>query len=251
MSEEQEKPEKKKSTVKRFFVEVFLFILVAVVAAGGVFVLAKQKPEVLGLSSASSEEREVEQLVGLVGKLIDLPPDEAPTIATVTDEQKAREQKFFQKTKNGDKVLVYSKAGKAILYRPSDNKIIEVGQLNALATPATIVEATPEPTATAIATPQTFNVSIFNGTQNKDLMTSVESRLKSSNQQANIIEKENALKHDYAESFVVDVSGQHPELAELVASVFDIKVKELPEAERTPLNAAQVVIIAGSDLIEE
>lgn len=251
MSEEQEKPEKKKGAIKRFFIEIFLFVLVAVVAAGGVFLLAKQKPEVLGLSSASSQDREVAQLVGLVGKLINLPADETPTIATVTDEQKAREQKFFQNTQNGDKVLVYSTAGKAILYRPSENKIIEVGQLNALATPAAVVEATPNPTPTATPEPLTFNVSIFNGTQNKDLMTTVESKLKSSNQQANVIEKENALKHDYAQSFVVDVSGEHPELAQIVANIFSIEVKELPESERTPLNAAQIVIIAGSDLIEE
>lgn len=51
--------------------------------------------------------------------------DETPTIATVSDITKLQGQPFFAKAQNGDKVYVYSNAKKAILYRPSENKIIE------------------------------------------------------------------------------------------------------------------------------
>lgn len=65
-----------------------------------------------------------------VGKLIVLPEGEQPTIATVTDPSKLQDQKFFVNAKNGDKVLIYTTAKKAILYSPSTNKIVEVAPLN-------------------------------------------------------------------------------------------------------------------------
>lgn len=75
----------------------------------------------------SSEDRE--KLIAQVGKLIELPKEEA-TVAVVSDKEKLKNQPFFQNAKNGDRVLIFTKAKKAILYRPSTNKIIEVSQIN-------------------------------------------------------------------------------------------------------------------------
>ena len=69
------------------------------------------------------------QLVDQVGKLLVLPHDEQPTIATVTDLEKLKQQQFFQRAQLGDKVLIYSQAKKVILYRPSTNQLIEVAPL--------------------------------------------------------------------------------------------------------------------------
>lgn len=69
-------------------------------------------------------------LITQVGKLISLPSNETPTIANVSDAVQARQQStFFNNAQNGDKVLMYVKAGEAILYRPSTNKIILVAPL--------------------------------------------------------------------------------------------------------------------------
>jgi hypothetical protein len=73
---------------------------------------------------------EVKQLVDAVGKLIILPSDEQPTIATVTDLAKLQGQPFFANAQVGDKVLIYQNAAKAILYRPSTNQVIELAPLN-------------------------------------------------------------------------------------------------------------------------
>lgn len=75
-------------------------------------------------------QKEIELLVSRVGKLIVLPEGEQPTMATVTDPEKLKDQPFFSKAKNGDKVLIYTNARKAILYDPTQNKIIEVAPLN-------------------------------------------------------------------------------------------------------------------------
>ncbi len=69
-------------------------------------------------------------VVDKVGKLIALPSDETPSLATVQDKTKLKDQPFFKNAVNGDKLLLYIKARKAILYRESSNKIIEVAPIN-------------------------------------------------------------------------------------------------------------------------
>lgn len=80
--------------------------------------------------SPSAGQGQAQQLVGKVGRLVDLPQGETPTIATVNDASKLKSQAFFAGAKDGDKVLIYSKAGKAVLYRPSTDKIIEYSTVN-------------------------------------------------------------------------------------------------------------------------
>ena len=74
-------------------------------------------------------QAEMEALVAKVGKLIDLPQGENPTVATITDPEKLKDQPFFANAKNGDQVLIYPTARKAFLYDPSRNKLIEVAPL--------------------------------------------------------------------------------------------------------------------------
>jgi hypothetical protein len=74
-------------------------------------------------------EKETKALTETIGKFMELPAGEQPTLATVTDRAKLKGQEFFTDAQNGDKLLVYPKAGKAILYRPSIGKIIEATNL--------------------------------------------------------------------------------------------------------------------------
>lgn len=70
------------------------------------------------------------KLISKISELILLPKDETPTIATVTDPEKLKDQPFFAQAKTGDNVLIYTKAKKAVLYNPSEHKIVEVAPLN-------------------------------------------------------------------------------------------------------------------------
>lgn len=74
-------------------------------------------------------QRETKALTDRIGRFMELPTDEQPTLATVTDREKLTGQDFFANAQNGDKLLVYPKAQKAILFRPSTGKIIEVSKL--------------------------------------------------------------------------------------------------------------------------
>lgn len=75
-------------------------------------------------------QKQTEELLADIGKVVDLPEGENPTVATVNDSTKLKEQPFFSEAENGDKVLIYTEAKKAFLYRPSTKKIIEIAPVN-------------------------------------------------------------------------------------------------------------------------
>lgn len=74
-------------------------------------------------------ESESSILVKKVSKHMFLPENEIPSLATVTDPEKLEAQSFFANAKKGDKVLIYSKARKAILYDPVADKIVTIAPI--------------------------------------------------------------------------------------------------------------------------
>ena len=120
--------------------------LIAVASLGAALYFYQQYQAFYNQSPAAAQA-EADRIVSLVSRLIVLPANEKPTIAVVSDASKLSDQPFFANAKNGDRVLIYSAAKKAILYRESENKIIEVA-------PITIGAAAPAPAA-APTTPET------------------------------------------------------------------------------------------------
>ena len=142
MDEVMQKPPRRH---KALLIIVALLFIIALCAA----IYFYTKYDALKATPAVSTPKDVAALVARVGRLIVLPTDETPTIATVTDLEKLKDQPFFANAKNGDKVLLYSKARKAILYDPVADKIIEVAPVNldrpaASALPRPAAASTPE-----------------------------------------------------------------------------------------------------------
>jgi len=79
-------------------------------------------------------------------KLVDLPRDEDPTIVTILDRDKVKNQPFFAKAKNGDKIIIFNKNKLAVLYDSTNNKIVEMGPL-ILPSVSPEIEITPLKTA--------------------------------------------------------------------------------------------------------
>lgn len=75
-------------------------------------------------------QEEAAMLTEKVGHHMVLPENEQPTIATVTDPEKLKDQPFFANAKIGSKVLIYTNAKKAILFDEENDKILEVAPLN-------------------------------------------------------------------------------------------------------------------------
>ncbi|MBX4197981.1 hypothetical protein KW782_01460 [Candidatus Parcubacteria bacterium] len=110
--------------IKIIWTGLFLITLLAVGTSG--FLAYK----LWSTGSAQSTQQQAALVVKAVGQLMVLPQGEEPTVATVSDPEALKEQTFFTKAKKGDKVLIYSKAQRVILYDPVADKIIDVAPLN-------------------------------------------------------------------------------------------------------------------------
>ncbi len=101
-------------------------------------------------------QKEAQALIEKISKLIVLPTDETPTVATVTDPDKLKDQAFFANAVTDDKVLIYTNAKKAILYSPTTNKIVDVAPRN-IGSSQTPVKANIEAVTTTRKTNTIFN----------------------------------------------------------------------------------------------
>lgn len=106
-----------------FFLVAFLVVLV------GYFYLHNAN------SKSNNKEITNQQLLAKVSYLMVLPAKEVPTIATVTDVNRLKNQEFFANAHNGDKLLIYINADKAILYNPAKNIIVNVAPINPSSVP--------------------------------------------------------------------------------------------------------------------
>ena len=230
----EEKAEKPTPVLKRYWLASLLIVVLLGVVAGGYYYLQYEKAK--SGDSLLAAQMEQQALIERVGKLIALPQDEQPTIATVSDIEKLKGQPFFEKAKNGDKVLIYNKAKKAILYDPVADKIVEVGPVEA-----------GEPTPTTGVRPESVRVTIHNGTTVVGLAAKIEEKLISlSSIRIDVVSKGNARHRTYTKPLVIDLTGKNPEVAAQLAGVVGGEVGSLPEGEFKPENA-DIYVIAGQE----
>ena len=75
-------------------------------------------------------ESQVSVYTEKIGRLVFLPKDEIPSVATVSEPELLNNQIFFAEAQKGYIVLIYSNAKKAILYDPVTDKIIAMASVN-------------------------------------------------------------------------------------------------------------------------
>ncbi len=131
---------KKKRVKKPDNTGLWIGILIVILALVGVAVYSynkyqdsKLQVQTLNNKLANPQavaKAEQTELITKVSKITVLPTGETPTVATVSDITKLKDQAFFVNAQNGDKVLIYTQAKKAYLYRPSTNKIINIAPVN-------------------------------------------------------------------------------------------------------------------------
>ncbi len=212
------------------FLVISLFV--GVIGAGGYFYFKyqqiKNNPNIVA-------QEETKYVTGQIGKFVDVPTDEQPSLATITDISKLKDQPFFKNAKNGDKLIVYNKAQKAILYRPSENKIIDFTLVNTSQ-------------VAGAQTVQPVKVVLYNGTNKDGLTNSAEQQLIAQNTAIEIIAKANAVKKDYKKTLVVNLSG-NADQTNLLATATNGQVSNLPDGEKKPANA-DVLVILGDDFAQ-
>lgn len=111
---------------KKVLIGALCFVLLIAIGTSGYFYYQYQQ---IKKNPQQAGQKEANSVVQKISKYMDLPKDEQPTLATVTDTNKLKNQAFFTKAINGDKLLIFTKAKKAILYRPSTERVIEFAPL--------------------------------------------------------------------------------------------------------------------------
>lgn len=107
------------------------FIILMLLAVGGAGVgIYYYRQYTLEVRRANDPKAEAKELVQKLGKLIDLPFGEEPTVATIKNADQITGQQFFTKAKNGYRVILYTNERLAILYDDVANKIINVGSIS-------------------------------------------------------------------------------------------------------------------------
>lgn len=225
---------------------VILALLSAVGTAGFFYFKAMDaqgKLEKSSLGASTIEENQA--LIEKVGKVAELPTGEMPQIATVSDVSELSDQPFFNRAKNGDKLLIYTNSGKAFLYRPDTNKIVEIGPIVKTDQTAQASEsATLGVQDEAVVQVKTV---ILNGTKEKGLAKTVQEELLAEKLPVEVVSVGNSTAPEtYAETIVIDLTGKNSKSIEEIAKAVGGKTGKLPEDETAPENA-EVLIIAGED----
>ena len=122
-------------------------VIIMVIIVALVYVCCIQYTEISKLRrqdvSAERVQADAEALKQKVAKLMELPNETAMT-ATIQDASKISGQDFFKNAKNGDKVLIFAETKRAVIYRESENKIINSGPIIINSGSASVSEAVSE-----------------------------------------------------------------------------------------------------------
>lgn len=230
-------------TIRLFGIVILLLLIVA----PSVYFYSKyQKTQQLLQNPTAAAKEEVKALVAKVSSIIELPKGEEPTVATVSDKGKLKDQPFFINAENGDKVLIYTMAKKAILYRPSTNKVIEVAPVNIGPSSQGSSGQGPVVNNPTSPTPSVTRITLYNGTNTVGLTKTVEKDLGGKISNIAVIAKENASKDDYEETIVIDLDGTQKATAAEIAKAVGGTVGTLPEGEEKPEDT-DILVIIGSD----
>jgi hypothetical protein len=232
------------SLIARLFtasISVPIAALLLIIALSAIMTInvVRQNPERFGmLKGPSIIEEEEKALVAEVGRLISLPQEETPIIATVSDQDKLSDQPFFASAELGDKIIIYQQARKAILYRPSEKRIVEVGTVN-------IDEG-----GEVESIEKEISFIILNGTDTPGLTRAMENDITAIFPEAQIVKRANAASIDYEGTLVINVTGENKELESELADKLKAEISNLPDGEADPGDVSFVIIV-GEDRTPE
>ncbi|MDQ3158966.1 MAG: hypothetical protein M3P98_02415 [bacterium] len=215
-------PFRKKKKSKKNLIYVVLILLLFAGSLGGTYFFytkyqeVKENPDIV-------VKQQVDAIVQKVSKLINLPQDETPSLATIEDIGQLKDQHFFDNAENGDQVLIYTKAAQAIIYRERENRLINVGPV-------------------AINGNAQVGIALLNAGGNND---DVESKLtKKFAESISIISREDAKDaSSVGKTTVVDLNGNNAQLAKQIADEIGGEVGQLPSSETKPANSSILIIV--------
>lgn len=192
--------------------------------------------ETLKKDPQSIAKEEIKQLTDKLTKLVVLPEGEDPVVATVTDKEKLKDQPVFAKAENGDKIVIYAKAQKAYIYRPSTNILIDVVPVNI---------GNQQIAFTGVDENHPLAVALVNGTKNTGIAGELEKRINDKKiPGVKVVSKATAKYDNYEKTLVFDVDGKHGQQAKEMATLLSGEVAT--ESAET-FAKADIMVVIGAD----
>ena len=117
------------SSLKKLNIPILVVVIVLILLAaigGYIGYYYYNQYNILKTNPQAVSARETHQIISRVSQLMQLPTNESPQIATVVNPTLVQSHTPFLQAETGDMILIYTRMKRAILYRPSVNKIIDV-----------------------------------------------------------------------------------------------------------------------------
>lgn len=204
-------------------------------------------------STVAVNPDEVSRLLEEISNIYDLPIGETPTVATVTDVDKLKDQPFFEKAKNGDKVIIYNQAKKAILYDPVSRKILEIAPLSGslglesqISTQSGQASEPEPPAPKQTSEGLTAKIALRNGAGKRGLAAATEEELKKTYPDINIVAKDNVDGNNVDKTIVIIFNDKFKADADKLKDFFEAVIVDLPKGE-TKIAEADIMVILGKD----
>lgn len=208
----------RKGTAVRFIL-LALPVLLFVGALGAAGYYYKQYEKLNKMTVEEFGKRENAAILREIGAVYKLPEGEEPSLmAAVSDKEALKKQyEFFNEAENGDYVLIYQKAGQAIIYRPAEKRIVKTGPINVQSSLRIVLKGD-----------KTNREAIKKALTDRKIESTDGGEASATPGQ----------------TVVVDVSGKNKDSATELAKLVGGQVADLPSGEKAPENTDLLVLVA-------
>lgn len=162
-----------------------------------------------------------DQIVTRINRELGISGDGNPAILDVEDASK-NPQPFLEEAKNGDKVILYYKAGKSVLYRPGETRIVRQGTFS----------------------PPDAKVFIRQGSGDEARPAAVKEQI-SKLTGIKLVSQDYSINRLNDKTTVVSITDRYPEQVQKIAELLGASVTRLPAGETIP--DADILIIVGNN----
>lgn len=206
---------------KRKSIFMLLNILLIVGLAGTAGYFYKKYDDVSKRTPEQLQQAQTDAYITAVSKLYSLPKDEKPSVLTVSDKEAAKKDyPSLDQAENGDVLLVYKEAKLAILYRPSEKKLVKVVPVTTQLSIKTIGSDTERKAVEQLLT--NGKVAFTSGGSTKTPRTGI---------------------------LIVDLKGSNGDQAKQLAEIVKGSVGSLPEGEEKPADVDLLIIVGPAPTV--
>lgn len=226
-----------------------------ITAAAGVILVAAAYWFAIGTPFATETEAQTDlerALVGLAEVMV-LPENDQPILAAVADAEALKHQQaFFRGAVIGDQLIIFPKAMKAVLWRPSEDIIVNTGPIQSSAKAAAQAsssafdldaDATASGTTTDAATATAATIEVRNSTEQTGHAAAVADELRHAGY--HVVAVADASEVGYAETIVVALSADDKVAAEHLAEMLGGVIEPRLPVEEAPTEADILIILGG------